>query len=50
MKKEYMKPTIRVVEIRQHQILCGSPYNDIKSPLDIYEDPTDVITDKGSIW
>lgn len=25
MKKEYIKPDMKVVEIRQHQILCGSP-------------------------
>ena len=25
MKKEYIKPDMQVVEIRQHQLLCGSP-------------------------
>jgi len=50
MKKEYMKPAMRVVKIQQTQMLCGSPYDDIKSPLDTYGDPEDVITDKGSIW
>ena len=50
MKKEYMKPTMRVVKIQQTQMLCGSPYDDIKSPVDTYEDPEDVISDKGSIW
>jgi len=49
-KQEYMKPTMRVVKIQQTQMLCGSPYDDIKSPLDTYDDPEDVITDKGSIW
>jgi len=50
MKKQYMKPTMRVVKIQQTQMLCGSPYDDIKSPLDTYDDTEDVITDKGSIW
>ena len=50
MKKQYMKPAMRVVKIQQMQMLCGSPYDDIKSPLDTYDDPEDVITDKGSIW
>ena len=50
MKKQYMKPTMSVVKIQQTQILCGSPYDDIKSPVETYDDPEDVITDKGSIW
>lgn len=50
MKKQYMKPTMRVVMIQQTQILCGSPYNNMSTPLDIYDEPDDVITDKGSIW
>lgn len=25
MKKQYMKPTMRVVKIQQTQMLCGSP-------------------------
>ena len=51
MKKEYMKPTMRVVKIQhQHHLLAGSPYDNIKAPLDVYDDPEDVITDKGSIW
>lgn len=50
MKNEYMKPAMRVVKIQQTQMLCGSPYDDIKSPLDTYDAPEDVITDKGSIW
>jgi len=24
-KKQYMKPTMKIVPIQQHQILCGSP-------------------------
>ena len=51
-KKDYEKPTMRVVKIQhQHHLLSGSPYDDIKSPLETYgDDPEDVITDKGSIW
>ena len=43
---------MRVVKIQhQHHLLSGSPYDDIKSPLETYgDDPEDVITDKGSIW
>ena len=50
MKKQYMKPTMRVVKIQQTQMLCGSPYDSVSTPLDTYDDPEDVITDKGSIW
>lgn len=51
MKKEaYMKPDMQVMEIRQRQILCGSPYDNVSTPLDTYDEPEDVITDKGSIW
>ena len=50
MKKEYMKPAMQVVELRQHQILCGSPYDSLSTPLDTYDDPEDIITDKGNIW
>lgn len=24
-KKQYMKPTMKIVQIQHHQILCGSP-------------------------
>ena len=50
-KQEYMKPTMRVVTLQQHmQMLCGSPYDNVRSPLDTYDDSDDIITDKGSIW
>ena len=29
MKKNYMKPTMRVVKIQQQQIICTSPLNSI---------------------
>ena len=52
MKKEYMKPTMRVVELQHHaQILAGSAYDSVSTPLGVYDDdPEDVITDQGSIW
>ena len=49
MKKEYMKPAMQVVELRQYQILCGSPYDSVSTPLDIYDDE-DAIDNPGSIW
>ena len=51
MKKEYIQPTMHVVKIQQQRMLCGSnPYNDVKSPVSVYNDPEDVIEDKGDIW
>ena len=50
MKKEYIQPTMRVVKIQQQRMLCGSPYNDMKSPVSTYNDDEDVITDTGDIW
>lgn len=50
MKKQYMKPAMQVVELRQYQILCGSPYDKVSTPLDTYDEEEDIITDKGSIW
>lgn len=49
-KKEYTKPTMTVVKIQQHKMLCGSPYNDVKSPVSTYNDDEDVIDDKNDIW
>ena len=49
MKKQYMKPAMQVVEIRQQHMLCYSPYDSVSSPLDIFDTPEDVIIDKGSI-
>ena len=48
MKKSYLKPTTKVVQIHQRQqLLNGSPYDDKKS-LNVYDD--DVIDQKGNIW
>ena len=47
MKKEYIKPMMRVVALKhQTHILAGSPYDDQKS-LNVYDDD---ISDKGNIW
>ena len=50
MKKQYIKPNMRVVEIRQHHVLCGSPYDNIQKPVETYDEEEDVITEKNSIW
>ena len=50
MKKEYIQPTMHVVKIQQHRMLCGSPYNDVKTPVSVYDDDEDAITDKNDIW
>ena len=49
MKKQYMKPTMRVVKIQQQHIICGSPYNqqDGKS-LQVYEDTE--IESEDEVW
>ena len=34
MKREYMKPTMKVVELQhQHQLLAGSPLNSVDTGL-----------------
>ena len=50
MKKEYIQPTMTVVKIQQQRMLCGSPYDDVKTPVSTYDDPEDVIEDKNDIW
>ena len=46
MKKTYLKPTTKVVQIHHRQLLSASPNN--QESLDVYED--DVINHKNSIW
>ena len=41
---------MHVVKIQQQRMLCGSPYNDLKSSVSTYNDDEDVIDDKGDIW
>ena len=51
MKKEYMKPTMHVVQIHhRQQLLSGSPYDNIQSPVETYDNDEDVINQKSSIW
>ena len=48
MKRTYMKPTTKVVQIQHRQLLSGS-YDNIQSPVETYDDD-DVIYEKNSIW
>lgn len=48
MKKTYLKPTTKVVQIHHTQMLCASPYDNQES-LNVYDDD-DVIDQKGDIW
>jgi hypothetical protein len=51
MKKTYLKPTTMVVQIyHRQQLLGGSPYGNIQSPVKTYDDDNDVIDQKGNIW
>ena len=50
MKKTYLKPTTKVVQIQHRQLLSGSLYNDQKAPLETYDNDEDVIYQKNSIW
>ena len=51
MKKEYIQPTMRVVTLKhQTHILAGSPYDSQQSPVQTYDAPEDVITEKGDVW
>ena len=50
MKKTYLKPTTKVVQIQHRQMICASPYNNQKSPLETYDSDDDVIYEKNSIW
>ena len=50
MKKTYMKPTTKVVQIHHRQLLIGSPYDNQNAPLETYDDDNDVIDQKSNIW
>ena len=50
MKRTYMKPTTKVIQIQHRQLLCGSPYDNIQGPLETYDSDDDVIYEKSSIW
>lgn len=48
MKKTYIKPTMMVVEIKHHSILCTSP-NGYRS-VQVYSDPLDEIDDENEVY
>ena len=58
MKKNYFKPTMQVVEIQQHTILCGSnpqAYSGKKMDMYMPANPTDpndpnLINDEADVW
>lgn len=51
MKKTYQKPTMEVIQIHhRQQLLTASPYGNIQSPVETYDDDNDVIDQKNSIW
>ena len=50
MKRTYQTPTMEVMQIHHWQLLCASPYNDKKAPVETYDDDEDVIYEKKSIW
>ena len=49
-KQDYIQPAMRVVKLQQQRMLCGSPYNDVTSPVQTYDGDDDVVEDKGEIW
>ena len=49
-KQDYIQPAMRVVKLQQQRMLSGSPYNNIQSPVETYDDDNDVINQKSSIW
>jgi hypothetical protein len=51
MKRTYIKPTTKVVPIQQRQqLLSGSPYDNIQSPVETYDSEGDDINDIQGIW
>ena len=50
MKREYMKPTMKVVELQhQHQLLAGSPLDSVDINLD-EEDDFEIDDTPQDIW
>lgn len=52
MKRQYMKPAMAVVDFPyQHQLMAGSDYDEVTSPIELYdEDSEDDIEEKKDIW
>lgn len=49
MKKQYIQPAMQIVKVQHSQMLCSSPYDDVKS-IHTYDDDDDVISNKDEIW
>ena len=51
MKKEYMKPVIRVVMLQQQHVICTSPggHDEQKIPT-FWEEGEEPIDDEGLVW
>ena len=45
MKKQYIKPTMDIYDIKQSQMLCSSPVN-----VSVYNDDSEEITDPTQVW
>ena len=50
MKKTYLNPTTKVVQIHHTQMLCACPYDNKMAPLETYDEDEDVIEQMGYIW
>lgn len=51
MKKQYMKPIMRVVKIQQQHIICSSPYNQLGSQsLQMRSGSGNQIDDEDDVW
>ena len=50
MKKQYTKPTVKAVEIRQWQMLCASPNNLGGRSIDSYSGSGEQIDNPDEIW
>ena len=48
MKKEYMKPAMRVVKMQQRHIICTSPGGYNGQSMQIYS--SDAIDDENAVW
>lgn len=49
-KQEYKSPTLTVVLLQSAQILSGSRYDNVKTPLNTLDNPEDEITESEKIW
>ena len=48
MKKQYMKPAMRVVKMQQRHIICTSPGGNDSKSMQIYSN--DAIDDENAVW